>query len=154
MVDSPTPQSNETIQAVVITQNGAIVLNRGGSGTQAPPAESLPAPKNFLQKRLSQKGYPPFVGQNHFWTGFCQRGHEQFSEQTAAFLGILAEHFIRRPVRARFTNGADALNDCANWLGAGGARIMLVTGGPGAGKSVFALSLASEIHALFSREQN
>jgi hypothetical protein len=37
---------------------------------------SLPAPKNFfLQKRLSHKGYP-FMGQNHFWTGFCQRGHD------------------------------------------------------------------------------
>src|SRR6266481_7433725 len=68
------------------------------------------------------------------WTGFLNRFAAEISEaQTAAFLGILAEHFIRRPVRARFTNGADALNDCANWLGAGGARIMLVTGGPGAG---------------------
>src|SRR5262249_5027495 len=41
----------------------------------APPAESLPTPKIFLQKRLSHKGYP-FMGQNHFWTGFCQRGHD------------------------------------------------------------------------------
>jgi hypothetical protein len=45
----------------------------------APPTEFLPAPKIFLQKRLSHKGYPLY-GQNHFWTGFCQRGHEQFSE--------------------------------------------------------------------------
>ena len=41
----------------------------------APTAESLPAPKTFLQKRLSHKGYP-FMGRNHFWTGFCQTGHE------------------------------------------------------------------------------
>ena len=35
--------------------------------------------KIFLQKRLSHKGYRLY-GQNHFWTGFCQRGHERFSE--------------------------------------------------------------------------
>src|SRR5262245_40070413 len=46
------------------------------TGASAPPAESLPAPKNFfLQKRLSHKA-TPFMGQNHFWTGFCQRGHD------------------------------------------------------------------------------
>jgi len=31
--------------------------------------------KIFLQKRLSHKA-TPFIGQNHFWTGFCQRGHD------------------------------------------------------------------------------
>jgi hypothetical protein len=46
----------------------------------APTAESSPAPENFFQKRLPQKGHPPFWGRNRFWTGFCQRGHEQFSE--------------------------------------------------------------------------
>jgi hypothetical protein len=34
-----------------------------------------PAPENFFANRLSQKGYPLY-GQNHFWTGFCQRGHD------------------------------------------------------------------------------
>jgi hypothetical protein len=82
--------AGETIQAVVITQNGAIVLNRGGSGTQAPPAESLPAPKIFLQKRLSHKGYPLY-GQDHFWTGFCQRGHKQFSEsKSPPYRGVVS----------------------------------------------------------------
>src|SRR5262249_26718382 len=36
--------------------------------------------KFFLQKRLSQKGYPFSGGRNRFWTGFCQRGQKQFSE--------------------------------------------------------------------------
>ena len=31
--------------------------------------------KFFLQNRLSHKGYP-FMGQNHFWTGFRERGHD------------------------------------------------------------------------------
>ena len=45
----------------------------------APTAESSPGTKNFFAKTSSHKGYPLY-GQNHFWTGFCQRGHEQFSE--------------------------------------------------------------------------
>jgi hypothetical protein len=40
-------------------------------------AESLPAPKIFLQKRLSHKGYRLY-GQNHFWTGFWERGVSNF----------------------------------------------------------------------------
>jgi metal-dependent hydrolase (beta-lactamase superfamily II) len=39
----------------------------------------LPHLKIFLQKRLPQKGYP-LSGANRFWTGFWERGHEQFSE--------------------------------------------------------------------------
>jgi hypothetical protein len=46
----------------------------------APPAESLPAPKIFFAKTSFTQRLPPFWGGNHFWTGFCQRGHEQFSE--------------------------------------------------------------------------
>jgi hypothetical protein len=45
----------------------------------APPAESLPTPKIFFQKRLSHKGYP-FTGRNHFWTGFWERGMTKFSK--------------------------------------------------------------------------
>ena len=42
----------------------------------APPAESSPGSKIFfLQKRLSYKGYPLY-GQNHFWTGSWERGHD------------------------------------------------------------------------------
>src|SRR6516162_1370467 len=41
----------------------------------APPAESLPAPNIFAKASFTQR-LPPFMGQNHFWTGFCQRGHE------------------------------------------------------------------------------
>src|SRR6516165_6974228 len=35
-----------------------------------------PGTKNSLQKRLSHKGYPLY-GQNHFWTGCCQRGNDR-----------------------------------------------------------------------------
>src|ERR1700750_2408858 len=35
-------------------------------------------PKFFLQTSFTER--LPLYGQNHFWTGFCQRGHEQFSE--------------------------------------------------------------------------
>jgi hypothetical protein len=35
----------------------------------------LPAPKIFLQKRLSQKGYP-LSGANRFWTDFWERGRD------------------------------------------------------------------------------
>ena len=36
------------------------------SDASAPPAESLPAPKIFLQKRLSHKGYPLYAGRTIF----------------------------------------------------------------------------------------
>src|SRR4029077_3068338 len=39
----------------------------------------LPHLKIFLQKRLPRKA-TPFLGPNGFWTGFWERGHEQFSE--------------------------------------------------------------------------
>src|SRR5262245_11447124 len=41
---------------------------------RAARTESLPAPKNFLQKRLSHNGYPLSVA-NRFWTDFWERGH-------------------------------------------------------------------------------
>src|SRR5215472_6320213 len=43
---------------------------------RAPRAESLPAPKNFFAKTSFTQRLPPLMGQNHFWTGFCQRGHD------------------------------------------------------------------------------
>jgi hypothetical protein len=46
----------------------------------APPAESLPAPKIFFAKASFTQRATPLVGQNHFWTSFWERGHEQFSE--------------------------------------------------------------------------
>ena len=39
-----------------------------------------PAPENFFARTPPQKGYPLFWGRNRFWTGFWERGHEQFSE--------------------------------------------------------------------------
>src|SRR5215471_18815154 len=43
---------------------------------RAPRAESPPAPKNFLQTTSFTQRLPPLMGQNHFWTDFCQRGHD------------------------------------------------------------------------------
>src|SRR5262245_63259047 len=40
---------------------------------RAPRAESLPAPKNFLQKRLSHKGYPLY-GTEPFLDKFLSEG--------------------------------------------------------------------------------
>jgi hypothetical protein len=53
---------------------------RDCSRTQAPTAESSPAPENFFAKMPSTERLPPFWGRNRFWTGFWERGHEQFSE--------------------------------------------------------------------------
>src|SRR5262249_11035734 len=40
-----------------------------------------PGTKNFFCINVFHtKATLPLYGQNHFWTGFCQRGHEQFSE--------------------------------------------------------------------------
>ena len=40
----------------------------------------LPHLEIFFKNAFRQKGYPLLGGRNHFWTGFRQRGHEQFSE--------------------------------------------------------------------------
>jgi hypothetical protein len=45
----------------------------------APPAESLPAPKIFLQKRLSHKGYP-FMGRTIFGQVFVRGGMTEISK--------------------------------------------------------------------------
>jgi hypothetical protein len=41
----------------------------------APTAESSAHLKIFFKNAFRQKGYPLY-GQNHFWTGFWERGHE------------------------------------------------------------------------------
>jgi hypothetical protein len=56
---------------------------RDCSRTQAPTAESSPAPENFFAKKPSTERLPPFWGRNRFWTGFWERGHEQFSESNS-----------------------------------------------------------------------
>jgi hypothetical protein len=56
---------------------------RDCSRTQAPTAESSLAPKNFFATAPSTERLPPFWGRNHFWTGFWERGHEQFSESNS-----------------------------------------------------------------------
>ena len=48
----------------------------------------FPHLKIFLQKRPPQKGYP-LSGENRFWTGFWERGHEQFSEsKSPSYRGV------------------------------------------------------------------
>src|SRR6516164_8896236 len=46
----------------------------------APPAESSPGTKKFFCKSVVHTKAAPLMGRNHFWTGFWERGHEQFSE--------------------------------------------------------------------------
>ena len=58
--------------------------------------------KFFLQKRLHTKA-TPLYGQNHFWTGFCQRGHEQFSEFKSPLPGVASA------ARTSSANGMDFL---------------------------------------------
>lgn len=87
------------------------------------------------------------------WSAFLNRFAGKLSAaQMAIFNQILESHFVRRPVLLRFTNGEGALADCVKWLNTADKRIMLVTGGPGAGKSVFAVSLAREMHIQFERD--
>ena len=57
----------------------SVTLGRKTSVALALTGNPLPHLKIFLQKRLPQKGYP-LSGANRFWTGFWERGHEQFSE--------------------------------------------------------------------------
>src|SRR5262249_10274860 len=45
----------------------------GRTDASAPPAESLPAPKNFFAKRLSHKGYPLY-GTEPFLDRFLSKG--------------------------------------------------------------------------------
>src|SRR5262249_27867683 len=56
------------------------VLNRGGSGTQAPPAESLPAPKNFFAKTSFTQRLPPLSDRTIFGQVFVRGGMIKFSK--------------------------------------------------------------------------
>ncbi len=63
---------------------------------------------------------------------------------------MLSQHFVRRPVRPLFREGADALTECSRWVEVRDSpRIMLVTGDAGGGKSVFALMLMQELQRQF-----
>ncbi|MBS4083717.1 MAG: NACHT domain-containing protein [Rhizobiales bacterium] len=86
------------------------------------------------------------------WSGFLSRFADQIAKaQIESLAPLMEKHFIKKPVRPFFADGVDALNDVTNWLRKGDVRIMLITGGPGAGKSVLALSLAREVYASFQR---
>src|SRR6516165_5909661 len=43
---------------------------------RAARTESLPAPKNFLQKTSFTQRLPPLCGQNRFWASFWERGRD------------------------------------------------------------------------------
>ena len=51
--------------------------------SQGPGAISLPHLRFFFAKMPSPERLPPFWGRNRFWTGFWERGHEQFSESNS-----------------------------------------------------------------------
>jgi hypothetical protein len=41
------------------------------------PASGIsPGTKKFFCKNVFHTKATPFIGRNHFWTGFCQRGHD------------------------------------------------------------------------------
>jgi hypothetical protein len=65
---------------------------------------------------------------------------------------LLKSHFIKAPLRASFSDAPDAQQFCDDWLTRSGLRIMVVTGGAGAGKSVFALTLTRYLGARFAED--
>src|SRR5262249_11313379 len=65
----PVPQE---MAAPVMKESGA------GSGTSVDTGTQLNLSRRqkiILQNVFHTKAIP-FIGQNHFWTGFCQRGHD------------------------------------------------------------------------------
>jgi hypothetical protein len=64
--------------ALTVSGHGLLAAAALRAGVSADSGIS-PSTKIFFAKRLSHKGYP-FMGRNYFWTGFWERGHEQFSE--------------------------------------------------------------------------
>src|SRR6516162_3825444 len=67
---TPATQLAKTQEDVLSPNESQAIRGRLSKFGRAARTESLPAPKNFLQKRLSHKGYPPLCGQNHFWASF------------------------------------------------------------------------------------
>src|SRR5262249_6217588 len=105
-------------------------------------------------KPLLEKG---FAGQRNrncgTWTAFLTRFAAAMSAaQMDVLEPLFAKHSIRKTVPTSFTGEVDAVTDCAHWLRNADDRIMVVTGSPGAGKSVFALSLAEHVYKLFRRD--
>jgi hypothetical protein len=85
------------------------------------------------------------------WTRLLNRYVSDISTtQKSALESRLKTHFIRKAVRPHYADGSDALKACADWLVTGDARIMVVRGDAGAGKSVFTLLLASELAQGFT----
>ena len=70
------PSGNAHAQRRDATDPPVLTKNR----CERAPAESLPAPKNFLQKRLSHKGYPPLWDRTIFGQVFVRGGLIKFSK--------------------------------------------------------------------------
>lgn len=89
-------------------------------------------------------------------TEFLNRFATEVSEACALEVNDrLKVHFVKSPLKPFFTSGESALNLCGRWVGKPDLpRIMLVTGDPGAGKSVFALMLVRELRHEFSKDPN
>jgi hypothetical protein len=89
-------------------------------------------------------------------TEFLNRFTKQIADAYDQQIGaLLREHFIRTPVRPSFMTSPDALNHTVDWVTTGlDARLMLVMGDAGAGKSVFALMLVQELNKHFSTNPN
>src|SRR5262245_54624291 len=69
---TPTPSTGRRHRPVISSLD-APVAGTVNADASAPPAESLPAPKSFLQKRPSHKGYPLY-GTEPFLDRFLSEG--------------------------------------------------------------------------------
>lgn len=88
------------------------------------------------------------------WTSFLNRfAVDIAAKQHSALAPLYDKHRIRTPIPTFFKDGSSsAFRDCSEWLASDISRIMLVVGDPGAGKSVFALSLSQHLGTQFKAE--
>jgi hypothetical protein len=87
------------------------------------------------------------------WKSFLNRfAGDVARKQQSALAPLYDKHRIKSPLPTYFREGGSAFPACAEWLVEPEGRIMLVLGDPGAGKSVFALSLAQHLGSQFKAD--
>ncbi len=85
-------------------------------------------------------------------TSLLNRFAEQIAKnQASALRRHYDRHGISTPTPTYFKEGGQAFEACAKWLTGPQGRILLITGDPGAGKSVFSLSLSQHVGTQFLR---
>ena len=87
------------------------------------------------------------------WNAFLDRfAGDVATKQQSALAPLYDKHRIKTPLPAFFKEGGSAFDKSAEWLAGADGRIMLVLGEPGAGKSVFALSLVQHLASQFKTD--